>query len=126
MADDVETPRERPVDAHDSSANLGARVEQNCDSAMGKVVFLVLLASACAGRSATDEGEVRGRVIAADGKTGATCYVELNTTPPLFTPESVEVRTGDEFRHVMTTSGVMQMYAAARCEGYATKIGPPF
>lgn len=74
-----------------------------------------------------DHAEVRAKVMAADGRIGVTCYVEINSTPPFLTPESVEVKTGSEFRHIMTTSGVMErMYAAVRCPGYATRVSDMF
>jgi hypothetical protein len=74
-----------------------------------------------------NHGEVRGKVRAADGIEGATCHVEINATPPFLSPESVEVKTGGEFRHVMATSGTMErMYVAVRCKGYADEISESF
>src|SRR5437879_1909077 len=84
---------------------------------LGRAGLRTLVAAGCGSRLTTDEGEVRGRVMTTDGKSGVTCYVEINAMPPLFSPESVEVKTGGEFRRVMKTSGLMRnMYAAVRCQ----------
>lgn len=88
-------------------------------------LLLMVLGAACAHRA--EQAEVRGRVKAADGSTGVACHVEISTMPPSFSPESAEVKTGDDFSHIMATSGVMKnMYAAVRCEGYGTRTSRMF
>jgi hypothetical protein len=93
---------------------------------MRHALLAVVLLGSCS-KPPADHAKVRAKIRAADGITGVTCYVEINATPPFLSPESVEVKTGDEFRRVISTSGIMErMYAAVRCNGYADEISPAF
>lgn len=95
--------------------------------AMRRVALLLLVSSACARGGTHDEANVRGAVRAADGRIGVPCTVEIGGMPPLFTGDSTRVETGATFSYTMKTSGKQRnMYAAVRCDGYATAVSRQF
>ena len=95
---------------------------------VGLALILVSVAVACSSAPRSGKSEIRGAVAAMDEKAGVICEVEINAqAPPLIVPIYVEATTGSDFTYVMSTTGsIRNMYAAARCEGYATALSQSF
>jgi hypothetical protein len=65
-------------------------------------------------------GGLRGRIVAADGRQGVPCKVEVNSVAsPFFAPDVVEGRTGGSFAWSCKGDETIEaVYTAVRCEGY--------
>jgi hypothetical protein len=62
-------------------------------------------------------------VLAADGRLGVPCAVEINSVrAPFLPPDVIEARTGHPFRWNCSGEPIDGVYVAARCRGYATTV----